>query len=163
MSTEQLVVVALMVAAFAAGWIARDPPARGRRAAEDDEEQHDMAGAPPAAPAPAPVAPAPASAPISAGGTVEQVAGALAGAIDAWLDGAAPGEPLARFDAAIEALDGHQDPALADARAAAHQAADVLDRFRDCLPLDAASSRALEASEDRLDAALDSARGGRLT
>ena len=114
MSAEQLIVLALLVAAFIAGYIARDPPRRER--AEE------------AVPEPSP----------------EPEPDALElyeAAVDAWLDGRDTSAPIAALRAASE---GRDDPAIRDALA-------ILSLSLRGHPLDAATSRALDAVEARLE------------
>ena len=166
MSAEQVVVLALLVAAFAAGWIAR-----GGGRAEEDEASGDAAAEPAGA------APATARAPLlrrtsappdvasDAARAVALASAAYETAVDRWLDErdaitpagrAAVGElerAVQRLDTAAARLD-EADETLGDA---AYDALDALRRavrhleaFRDGRPLDAATSRALDGIEDEL-------------
>lgn len=128
MSAEQAVVLVLLIAAFAAGWIARGASASGAPDVEDAQSED------------APADPMPA------------VAAALEDTVDAWLDRRDPRVPLARLDAALAGLRALDDRAIGDrgraVLAAAHDTAPLFDRLRAGQTLDAATSRALEPLED---------------
>ena len=132
MSAEQLIVLALLAAAFAAGWFARGM-------AQDDEPED-------AAEVPGPVAP------TNGRVTPERAREALARAIDAWLDD--DGEPSSAGLNAVAALEEQAD-ALRAARlepqaAAADDARDVLEAYLMGRPMDAAASRRLDEAERAL-------------
>ena len=136
MTTEQLIVLGLLVAAFAAGWVARGPD--GGRAAPGDEE---------APPVPEPEAPAPAEA-------VQEARDAVAALVDGWIDGEDPGPRVAAVGAARDRLRG---PAGGGAPRQALDAVEAVlalaSAYEQGRPLDAATSAALAPHEDALDAA----------
>ncbi len=118
----------LLVAAFAAGWIARGRP-RGGDAAE-------QAADPRAA--------------------VDEAARRLEAAVDAWLDGSSGGpaaldaldDALAGLVAAERSAPAADRPALADARRALARARALAEGCAEGRPLDVATSRRLTACED---------------
>ena len=151
MTAEQIVVLALLVAAFVAGWLARG----GR--SEDGAAAADPGPVPPSSPAgrPDPVR--------DAARALAFATAAYESAVERWLDErdaitpagrAAVGElerAVQRLDVAATRLDDADDPRAddaLDALDALREAAQRLDAFRQGRPLDAATSRALDAVED---------------
>ena len=158
MSAEQLIVLALLGAAFIAGWWTR-----GSLQAEDAPEIAD--DAPPTAatagmdPPPTPVtappttaAPAPLPIATNGAGALEEAREALSRAIDAWLDDG--GTPSRSGEEAVDALERHADKLRAAGMTAhadaADSARDVLENYLAGRPMDAAASRRLDEAESAL-------------
>ena len=163
MTAEQLVVLALIVAAFVAGWVARGSGGSGE-AAEAPE-----AGEPTPGPSPRTVTAAPGADPVAAAArALALAASAYETAVDRWLDErdqitpagrAAVGElerAVQRLDAQAARLDELDHPladAALDALDALREGTRELDAFRDGAALDAATSRTLDRVDDELDRA----------
>ena len=122
MSPEQLVVLALLAAAFAAGWVARGGD-RERGAPDEPAEP----GEPPA------------------DDHLELATTAYAAAADAWLDGHPPDGTLTVFEATRTRVTAPPEAveALADA-------AEVFERYRAGHPMTGADSARLGDVEERL-------------
>ena len=121
-SAEQLIVLALLVAAFVAGYIARDPPRR--------EQPPEPEAEPATEPEPeTELSPEP------------DALDAYEEAVDAWLEGRDTTAAIAALRSANERRD---DPAIRDALA-------ILSLSLRGHRLDAATSRALDAVEARLE------------
>ena len=129
MTSAQLIVFALLIAAFISGWVARGTT---------QDEKAEPEPEPPAEPAPE-VAEAP--------DPMAEAVAAHEAVIDAWLDGEPPDAVLARFDAALADLRRSTD---ADAIVALSASAEVFEGFRRGEPLTAGASRRLEETERRL-------------
>jgi hypothetical protein len=173
-TAEQIVVLVLIVAAFAAGWVARGGP--GEAAREDDADtpkrRRRRRRPPPDDTVPAApgrrtrAAPTPRADPVAdTARALALAAAAYETAVDRWLDErdaitpagrAAVGEverAAQRLDAATARLDELDHPladAAWDALDALRDAARHLDAFRNGAALDAATSRALDRIEDDL-------------
>ena len=155
MTAEQLVVLALLVAAFAAGWFARG----GRDEAEEEPIEEVPAVE---EPAPSPSRPDPAS---DAARALSLAAGAYETAVDRWLDERDAITPAGRaavgeLERAVQRLDGaavrldEADETLGDAAfdalEALRDAVRQLQAFREGRPLDSETSRELDRIEGEL-------------
>ncbi len=179
MTAEQLVVLALLVAAFAAGWIARG--GRDEELADEDEgaQTAEVPAAPPdaarAAPLPEEGAAAPPPPPRAPSARPDRVADAVKAlslaasayetAVDRWLDERDAITPAGRaavgeLERAVQRLDGatarldEVDETLGDAAfdalEALRDAVGHLRAFRDGRALDAATSRDLDRIEEQV-------------
>ena len=158
MSAEQLVVLALLVAAFVAGWVAS--PQRSAAPSED----------PPPSPPEPPSVEGPEAAAVDAGRLIDVALERLVAFIDVWLDGRWEGSPEGRqaFDrfegqplellGAAATADAEQRQALRDAAAALIDARVAAERYRAGLALDASTNRTLAAVERRLGASREDLR-----
>ena len=158
MSAEQLVVLALLVAAFVAGWVAS--PQRSVAPSE----------APPSSPPEPPSVEGPEEAAVDAGRLIDVALERLGAFIDVWLDGRWDWSPDGReaFDRLAEAplellsaaatADAERRQALRDAAAALIDARVAAERYRAGLPLDASTNRTLDAVERRLAASREDLR-----
>lgn len=141
MTSTQLIVLGLLVAAFVSGWVARGEGAGHQSPAEPEPE--------------------PAPEPASAGPLLDDAVAALESVIDAWIDRRDSVAALARFETTREAYrrallpdaDADADAALRDAAAALAEASALFGELRAGAPLTARSSRRLDAIEERLAAA----------
>ena len=149
-------VFALLVAAFAAGWFARDPP---RRHVEEDD----------VAPAEPTVVEMPAEAPATAeplfpheplpdaAALLDDAIDAYERALDTWMAEQNGAASVAAFERAVAMLHAGSGPAppagLADALGALEEAVRLLAPAKAGTPIDAATSKALEPLEDRFERA----------
>ena len=157
---EQLIVLALLVAAFAAGWVARGAGAGSRGTIQEPEEEAALLSEeaePRPEPEPEPE-PQPQPDPAQLRAAADSGAGHLAAAIDAWLDdhgdGSAAGrQAIAGLDGALDALSNAPDGPAAEAAEALGEARRALAAYGTGTPLDAATSRRLDAQEEALERA----------
>ncbi len=152
---EQLIVLALLVAAFAAGWVARGAGAGSRGTIEDLDEEPAALSEVPEEDEPQP---APQPDPAQLRTAADAGAGHLAAAIDAWLDdrgaGSAAGrQAIAGLDGALDAFSNAPDGPAADAAEALREARRALAAYGTGTPLDATTSRRLAAQEQSLEEA----------
>ena len=166
MSGEQLIVLALLAAAFVAGWVARGASVHDEEsdAAPDAPDAPDAAATPaplpvaspasvPAAtPPPGAAAPPPVPSAQNGAGVLAGTRDALARAIDAWLDDR--GSPSRSGEEAVAELARHaaslREQGLGPQAATAERAREVLDAYLAGRPMDAAASRQLDDAEQAL-------------
>ena len=146
LTTTQLIVFGLLVAAFVSGWVARGPGSGGPGDPTAPEDGAD----------------APVAVEEDPGALLRRMSAVHEAVINAWLDGLEPEEPLARFDIELDRLrrvaaESPVSPRLRDALAAFEESARVFARYRDGQRLTAATSKHLEAIEDRIAQALPDA------
>jgi hypothetical protein len=159
-SVEQLVVLALLLAAFAAGWVARGTGARGSGSPASPSRDHPSEGGPTGEVE---------AVPADEDDVEERVAGsgaaalpaevartrgrlALAAAIDCWLDDAdAPtAEGTAAVAEVVAAADAAEAAGDTDGAALLREARAVLGAYLAGRPMDRPASRTLERIEDEL-------------
>jgi hypothetical protein len=144
-------VLALLVAAFVSGWVARGADA-GRRPA--DPEIDVMPNPAVAGPTAAPRGDAAAQPAAGADDLLAAATADLEAVIETWLDRTSPGMALESFERSRTAVHDAAtrsdiDP-LNDASEALSESAEVFDELRAGLPLSAAASKRLEHVEERL-------------
>jgi hypothetical protein len=169
---EQVIVLALLVAAFVAGWVARgsDAPRRARGGAGDEDDEGAPTAPEPAAKGGAPRGPVRPPAPLDvARRALERAIAAYESAVDRWLDERDQITPAGRaalgeLDRGIRRLElaaSRLPDDAATARAAAlgldalRDAAGLLEAYRQGRAIDAPTSTSLAEIEDDLAEARD--------
>jgi hypothetical protein len=151
-----MIVLALLVAAFVSGWVARGAETGRRPVDADDVTVDTAAGGQPLTPG-ANDAKAPAA---DADRLLAAASASLYAVLDAWIDRNDPAPALERFEGSRadvrDAAARHNVAHLHDADGALSEAAEVFADLRADLPLTAQASKRLERIEDRLAQATDS-------
>ena len=150
-TSTQLIVLALLVAAFVSGWVARGADTGRRPVDADVDVTVDAAEGEEAAPPGANDAEAPAA---DADRLIAAATASLSAVLDAWIDRHDPAPALERFEGSRadlrDAAARHSVPVLHDAIDALSEAAEVFADLRASVPLTAHASKRLERVEDRL-------------
>jgi hypothetical protein len=150
-TSTQVIVLALLVAAFVSGWVARGADTGRRPAGADGDATVDAANREQTPTREANDEHEPG---LALDRRLAAAGAALQAVVDAWIDRHDPADLLERFERSRadlrDAAAAHDDAALRDADDALAEAAEIFAALRAGLPLTAQASKRLEGIEDRL-------------